>query len=78
MYNSMHVESLKKAIEKIKEGTAIFEEYCTEDCENCPLYKADICGYYMELDITKDISDGLLSNFVDFHEFGRYAEERSY
>ena len=78
MYNSLHVEALKKALQKMKEGLAVFEEYCTEDCEGCPLYKANICGYYLELDCTADISDGTLSNFVDFHEYGRYAEERSY
>lgn len=75
MYNSLHIEALKKAIEQMKKGLAVFEEYCTEDCEHCPLYKANVCGYFLELDPTAKITDGLLSNFVDFHELGRYKEE---
>ena len=68
MYNSLHIEALKKALEQIKQGIAVFEEYCTEDCEHCPLYKANVCGYYMELVPTPNITDAVLSNFVDFHE----------
>ena len=78
MYNELHVEALKQAMAKIKEGLAVFEEYCTEDCEHCPLYKANVCGFYLEIDPTAKISDGLLSNFVDFHEGRGYAEERMY
>lgn len=68
MYNSMHIELLKKAIEQMKQGLKVFEEYCTEDCEHCPLFKANVCGYYLELDPTATIDDGLLDSFVDFHE----------
>lgn len=77
MYNSLAIEALKKAQEQMKKGLAVFEEYCTEDCEHCPLYKANACGYYMELDPTAKLSDGLLSNFIDFHEERGYAEERN-
>ena len=76
MYNSLDVEALKQALTKIKEGIEVFKEYCTEDCENCPLYKKNACGYYLEIDPTANISDGLLSNFVDFHNLKEYAEER--
>jgi len=75
MYNSLEVDALKKALEQIKQGIAVFEEYCTEDCKHCPLYKADACGYYMELVPTPKVTDGVLSNFVDFHE--RKTEERT-
>lgn len=68
MYNSLHIESLKTALEQIKQGIAVFEEYCTEDCEHCPLYKADACGYHMEFVPTEKLNDAVLSNFVDFHE----------
>lgn len=76
MYNSLDVEALKKAIEQMKNALDVFEEYCTEDCEHCPLYKANVCGYHLEIDPTANITDGLLSNFVDFHEARGYAEER--
>ena len=76
MYNGSHVEALKQAVEKMKEGLAVFEEYCTEDCEHCPLYKANVCGWFLEIDPTAKISDGLLSNFVDFKEGRMCHEER--
>lgn len=76
MYNSMQVEALKQAMAKIKEGLAVFEEYCTEDCEHCPLYRKGVCGYHMEFVPDETVTDAVLSNFVDFHEGRGYAEER--
>lgn len=75
MYNSLHVEALRKALNQMKEAQAVFGEYCTEDCEHCPLYKANVCGYYLEIDPSVDVSDGLLNNFVDFHDAKGYADE---
>ena len=77
MYNGNQIEALKKALKQMKEGLKVFEEYCTEDCEHCPLYKANVCGFYLELDPTAKISDGLLDRFVDFHEGHGIAEERN-
>lgn len=76
MYNSLHVEALKKAMTKIKEGLAVFEEYCTEDCEHCPLYKKGVCGYYLEFVPDDTVTDAVLSNFVDFKEGRMCPEER--
>ena len=77
MYNEGHVKALREAVEQMKKAVEVFEEYCTEDCEHCPLYKANACGYYLELVPTAEISDAVLSNFVDFKERA-YHEERMY
>lgn len=76
MYNELHVEALKQAMNKIKEGLAVFEEYCTEDCEHCPL--TNVCGYHMEFVPDDTVTDAVLSNFVDFHEGRACVEERMY
>lgn len=67
MYNKFQIDRLKAALSKMREGLEEFEQYCTEDCENCPLYKANICGYYMEF-VPQQISDNTLSKFVDYYE----------
>lgn len=67
MYNKFQIDRLKAALSKMREGLEEFEQYCTEDCGNCPLYKANICGYYMEF-VPQQISDNTLSKFVDYYE----------
>lgn len=67
MYNSENVKELKNALNQMRKALEVFEEYCTEDCGNCPLYKANICGYYMEF-VPQEISDATLSNFVDYYK----------
>lgn len=76
MYNGGHIDALRKALELIKKGKAVFKEYCTEDCENCPLYKANVCGYDMEIDTEANITYGLLDDFVDYHEKVEDKRER--
>lgn len=76
MYNTLEVEALKQALEQIRQGVAVFEEYCTEDCEHCPLYKENICGYHMEIDHTAEITDRLLNAYVDYHDGKAYIIER--
>ena len=78
MYNSLQVDELKQAMAKIKEGIATFEKYCTEDCEHCPLYRKGVCGYHMDFVPDDTVTDGVLSNFVDFFNDRGYAEERMY
>lgn len=68
MYNGFQVERLRLAIVKMKEGLEEFEQYCTENCGECPLYKANVCGYHLEIDPRQKITDGLLSNFIDYYE----------
>lgn len=74
MYNSLHVEALRKALDQMKAGRAVFEEYCTEECGNCPLKK--VCGYMVELDLEAEITDAMLDNFVDYHEEAQNREDR--
>ena len=76
MHSNLEIEALKKALELMKQGLAVFEEYCTEDCEHCPLYKTNVCGYKLELDPTADIDDRTLGSFIDFHDGKAYVIER--
>lgn len=76
MSNELHIKSLKDAMAKINEGMEVFKEYCTEDCEHCPLFKINVCGYYMEFVPTDAVTDSVLNNFVDLHENRGYFEER--
>ena len=83
MYNSLHVRSLRQAIEQIKKAEAVFDEYCTDLCRNCPLN--GVCDWdkddrHIEYDL---VDDTMLEAFVDFykeHEDGRtddFEDERS-
>lgn len=78
MYNSQQVKCLKEAMAKIKEGLAVFEEFCTDDCEHCPLFKKSVCGYHMEFVPDDSVTDALLSNFVDFYDGRIVPEDRMY
>lgn len=65
-----YIEHLKQALELIRQGIAGFEEYCTEDCEHCPLYKADACGYHMELVPNDKVTDTVLDDFIALYDKG--------
>lgn len=66
-----YIEHLKQALEQIRQGIAVFEEYCTEDCEHCPLYKADTCGYHMELVPNDKVTDTVLDDFIALYDKGK-------
>lgn len=69
MYNTGEIEELREALELIKKGKEIIAKYCTEDCENCPLYEAEVCGYEVDMPIDADanITYGVLDEFVEYH-----------
>lgn len=65
-----YIEHLQQALEQIRQGIAVFEEYCTEDCEHCPLCKADACGYRMELVPNDKVTDTVLDDFIALYDKG--------
>ena len=76
MFNSGDVEALGAALEQMKKGLAVIREYCSEECDGCPLYRHNVCGYYCELDLDADIDKGLLNDFVDYSAGVCEAKER--
>lgn len=67
MYNSLHIRSLRQAIEQIKKAEAVFDEYCTDFCTNCPLNC--VCDWdkddrHIEYD---KVTDNMLGRYVDYY-----------
>lgn len=67
MYNNMHIRSLRQAVGQINKGMAVFKEYCTERCNECPL--TNLCDWE-HLIYTDDarLTDEKLEEFVEFHK----------
>lgn len=73
--NEMHIRALQEAIENIKKADAAIQEYCTDNCEHCPL--SDMCDWEGHIDAYDSrITEGVLDSLVDFHEAHEAAQER--
>ena len=75
MYNSGHIEALRKAINTMKEQNEVLKEYCTEECYICPLSK--MCDWDGNIDFgDPKLTDETLDKFVDLHTQVKEARER--
>lgn len=75
MYNEMHIKALQEAIEAMKKAGEVFKEYCTNECENCPL--SEFCDWQGAIAYTDDdLTEEVLDQFVEFHDAWETAKDQ--
>ena len=75
MYNDMHIRSLRQAIEQIKKAEAVFEKYCTDWCNECPL--KDMCDWDGHiLYVAPELTDSVLEEYVEYFKAWEDKRER--
>lgn len=68
-------EALREAIKTMQTQNEVIKEYCTNECEDCPL--KDMCDWEGNIEfLNEGITDELLEQYVDFHDEWEYRNER--
>lgn len=75
MYNDLQVKALREAIDTLKKSNGVLKEYCTNECEKCPL--EDMCDWEGNVDFNDErLTDSKLDDYVEYYEGETYKAER--
>ena len=73
--NALCIKAIKEAISTMQKANEVIKEYCTNECEICPL--KDMCDWEGNIDfLDSRINDSVLDKYIDLHTEWEYRNER--
>ena len=74
MYNTPHIKAIQTAFAEMQKIQAEIADYCTDDCERCPLN--DHCDWEGHIAFWEGITESEIDAFVEKHNRAEEIEQR--